>query len=88
MDIATYAIYGLPALAVVTSIVGIAKRSGLPPKWAPAVSLSVGIGTCVAVAIDQGQSVMAGAAIGTLLGAAACGVYDLGKSTQAATRED
>lgn len=82
MDISTYAIYGLPALAVVTSIVGIAKRSGLPSKWAPAVSLAVGVGTCVAVAVDQGQSLMAGAAVGILLGASACGVYDLGKSTK------
>ncbi len=79
MDLTQYALYGLPALAVVTSIVGVAKKTGLPTKWAPAVSLAVGISTGVGISIENGQPILAGVAIGVLLGAAACGVYDLGQ---------
>ncbi len=79
MDLTQYTIYGLPALAVVTSIVGVAKKTGLPTKWAPAVSLAVSVGTGVGIALENGQPILAGVAIGVLLGAAACGMYDLWK---------
>ncbi len=80
IDITAYAIYGLPALALVTSIVGVAKKAGLSTKWAPILSLGIGILTGIAFSISSGEPILAGISIGILLGAAACGVYDLGKS--------
>ncbi len=82
MDISSYAIYGLPALAIVTSVVGVAKKAGLSTQWAPILSLGVGVLTGIAVSVSSGEPILAGISAGILLGAAACGVYDLGKSAK------
>jgi len=80
MDAGAATIYGMSASGIVIAAVGIAKKAGLPTKWAPAASLGIGIVVGLAAAYSMGEPILAGAAAGILLGASACGIYDLGKN--------
>ncbi|HWP96426.1 MAG TPA: hypothetical protein VN426_06215 [Syntrophomonadaceae bacterium] len=81
MDVSSYLVYGIPALAVVIGVVKIAQESGLPSKYAPAASLVSGIGTGVVMAQQNGDPIAGGIVAGIVIGCTACGVYDLGKKT-------
>ena len=88
MDAATAAIYGMSAQGITIALVGVAKKAGLPTKWAPVASMGIGVVAGVAAAYSMGEPLLAGIAAGVLLGASACGVYDLGKTVTNDTTEE
>lgn len=81
MEATQYLVYGFPAVAVVIALVKIARETGLPSKFAPAVSLSLGIVTGLVMAYQNSDPWLAGAVAGIMVGASSCGLYDLGKKS-------
>lgn len=81
MDINSIMIFGVPAIAVIMAIVKVAREVGLPSKYAPALSLGVGVVIGIGVALQSGDLWLTGLPVGILLGASACGIYDLGKKS-------
>lgn len=79
MDVSSYLVYGVPALAVVIGLVKLAQQTGMPVKFAPALSVGLGIATGIVMAYQNGQSALAGVVAGIVVGLSASGLYDLGK---------
>lgn len=79
MDLSIYLIYGIPALALVIGLVKLFREVGLPTKFAPLVSLMIGILIGIAVAYTNGQDLLYGVVLGICFGLSASGLYDVGK---------
>lgn len=79
MDVSQYLIYGIPAVALVIGLVKVFREIGLPSKFAPIASVSIGIVIGLSIASETGQPYSAGAAIGIAIGLSSCGMYDVGK---------
>ena len=74
-----FLVYGLPAITIVIAFVKVLREVGLPTRFAPSVSLAAGLVLGLLIAFDSGQSIPYGIIAGVLIGASACGVYDVGK---------
>ena len=81
MDITQYALYGIPVITGVITLVKVAREAGLSSKYAPALSIGLGALGGVAVAAQQGYQILSGVVAGVMIGAAACGIYDAGKKS-------
>ena len=81
MDVSTCLIYGVPALTLVITIVAMARKVGMPSKYAPAVSIGCGLIAGVVMGLTQDIGIGGGIVAGVMLGASACGIYDAGKIT-------
>lgn len=76
-----YLVYGIPAVALVMGLVKVFREVGLPSKFAPITSVVFGIILGLVIALESGQSCIAGAIIGIMIGLSSCGLYDVGKKT-------
>ena len=63
---------------IIVALVEVAKRSGLNSKWAPALSVALGL---VALGLWGGESVLPNLLEGLVAGLAASGVYSGVKAT-------
>ena len=79
MDISQYVVYGVPAVALVMGLVKVFREIGLPSKFAPIVSIGLGVISGVTIAFEVGQPYSAGIVIGIMIGLSSCGIYDVGK---------
>lgn len=84
MDITQYAVYGIPAIALVIGLVKVAREVGLSSKYAPVASVGLGVVAGVVMANQNGDPIIAGVVTGIAVGLMACGVYDVGKKTSEA----
>lgn len=82
MDLSQYLIYGIPALALVIGLVKLFREIGLPSKYAPLVSLGIGILVGIGVALTSGQDIIYGIVLGICFGLSSSGIYDIGKKSQ------
>lgn len=64
----------VPAIVALTNL---AKRTGLPSKWAPVVSVLVGVAVACGDAYSTGAGYLDAVARGIILGLTASGLYDL-----------
>ena len=64
----------VPAIVALTNL---AKRSGLPSRWAPLVSVLVGVAVACGDAYSTGSGYLDAVARGIILGLTASGLYDL-----------
>jgi len=91
MNVSACLIYGVPALTLVITAVALARKVGLPSKYAPAMSIGCGLLAGVVMGLTQDSvGIGTGIVAGIMLGASACGIYDTGKvstTTTAATVE-
>ena len=72
-------IYGVAAVPLIMGMVEGAKKVGLPPRFAPA--LSVGLGVAAGVLILAPGNVTEGVVIGMALGLTSVGLYSGTKNT-------
>lgn len=79
MDFTTYLIYGVPVLAIIMGLVKLAREQGLPSKYAPLLSIALGVILGCAVAYQNHTDYVAGAVIGLVAGLSASGLYDAAK---------
>lgn len=82
MDLSVYLIYGVPALALVIGLVKLFREVGLPSKYAPLVSLGIGILVGIGVAVTNDQTVLYGVVLGICFGLSSSGIYDIGKKSE------
>ncbi len=80
MDVTNIALCGVSLAVFIQVAVGMAKALGMPVKYAKYMSAGLGILGGIAVAVTEGQSILYGLIAGVFVGAAACGVYDQGKT--------
>ena len=64
----------VPAIVALTNL---AKRTGLPSRWAPLVSVLVGVAVACGDAYSTGGGYLDAVARGIILGLTASGLYDL-----------
>lgn len=64
----------VPAIVALTNLV---KRTGLPSRWAPLVSVMVGVAVACGDAYSTGAGYLDAVARGIILGLTASGLYDL-----------
>lgn len=64
----------VPAIVALTNL---AKRTGLPSRWAPLVSVLVGVAVACGDAYSTGAGYLDAVARGIILGLTASGLYDL-----------
>ena len=64
----------VPAIVALTNL---AKRTGLPARWAPLVSVLVGVAVACGDAYSTGSGYLDAVARGIILGLTASGLYDL-----------
>lgn len=64
----------VPAIVALTNL---AKRTGLPSRWAPLVSVLAGVAVACGDAYSTGSGYLDAAARGIILGLTASGLYDL-----------
>lgn len=64
----------VPAIVALTNLV---KRTGLPSRWAPVVSVLVGVAVACGDAYSTGAGYLDAVARGIILGLTASGLYDL-----------
>ena len=64
----------VPAIVALTNL---AKRAGLPSRWAPLVSVLVGVAVACGDAYSTGSGYLDAVARGIILGLTASGLYDL-----------
>lgn len=81
MDVTTYLIGGVSAIALITGLVKVIQEAGLPSKFAPAVSVCLGIVIGVSSAFYADSAILVGILGGIAAGLSACGLYDLGKKS-------
>lgn len=81
MDVTQYLIYGVPAVTVIIALVKVVRETGLPSKYAPALSLGLGVLAGLGIAAQANDPLFTGLPVGILLGASACGIYDAGKKS-------
>ena len=68
--------YGVGLIPFLVALVEVTKRLGLPSKFAPLVSVALGIGLGLAVYPDPTRAVL----VGAMNGLGACGLYSGGKA--------
>lgn len=83
MDVSTFMIGGISAIAVITGLVKVAREAGLPSKYAPALSVGLGMAIGVSASMFASSAVYVGLFGGIAAGLMASGLYDLGKKTTA-----
>jgi hypothetical protein len=94
MDYTTLLIYGTPAVTLIITIVAMARKAfSMPSKFAPALSVVLGLAAGVVIGLTQSTvGIGMGIVYGIMLGASASGIYDAGKVTTttiiAATKEE
>ncbi len=81
MDVSQYLVYGVPIVALVIGLVKVSREAGLPSKFAPGVSLFLGVLFGLLMALEGEQPLLGGALVGVVVGLSACGIYDVGKKT-------
>ena len=64
----------VPAIVALTNL---AKRTGLPSRWSPLVSVMVGVAVACGDAYSTGSGYLDAVARGIILGLTASGLYDL-----------
>ena len=64
----------VPAIVAITNL---AKRTGLPSRWAPLISVLVGVAVACGDAYSTGAGYLDAVARGIILGLTASGLYDL-----------
>lgn len=74
-------IYDVALIPATMGLVDVAKRAGLPSKYAPVLSLAIGIGLGLATNIGNAQK---GIIVGIAIGLSASGLYS---GTKALTKE-
>lgn len=79
MALETYALYGIPALPLIVGLINLLKYTGLPSKFAPLMSLCLGVLVGVGIAFTQGDPMLQGVVTGVALGLISCGMYDVAK---------
>ena len=82
MDVSTVLIFGAPALTLVITCVAMARKLGMPSKYAPVLAIVLGIASGVVVGLTQTDvGLGAGIVSGVFIGASSMGIYDAGKVT-------
>jgi hypothetical protein len=81
MDVTTFTIGGISAIAVIVGLVKVAREAGLPSKYAPALSVGIGAAIGVSAAFYASSAVYLGLIGGIAAGLMASGLYDLGKKS-------
>jgi len=82
MDVSTVLIFGAPALTLVITCVAMARKLGLPTKYAPALAIVLGLLSGVIIGLTQSDvGLGAGVVSGIFIGASSMGIYDAGKVT-------
>jgi len=80
----TLIVGGVAASVIIIGLVEVAKRSGMPVKWAPLLSLCLGIVVAVAYGLLNqvtGSAWLDLVGLGILAGLSACGIYSGTKAT-------
>jgi hypothetical protein len=76
------AIYGIPIAALIVGLIEVAKKLGLPTRYAPAVAVVFGIVFAVAYKIDTANGSWLEAVVtGIMVGLTAAGLYSGSKAT-------
>jgi hypothetical protein len=72
---------GVSIVAIITGLVKVAREIGLPSKFAPILSVVLGVILGVTTSLYAANSIFIGIIGGIATGLAASGLYDLGKIT-------
>lgn len=83
MDMTTFAIGGISVVAIIMGLVKVAREAGLASKYAPILSVALGVIIGVSAALYSSSAVYMGALGGIAVGLLSCGLYDVGKKTDA-----
>jgi len=81
MDVSTVLIFGAPALTVVITCVAMARKLGMPTKYAPALAIGLGLISGVIIGLTSDVGLGTGIVSGIFIGASSMGIYDAGKVT-------
>ncbi len=82
MDMNTFMIGGcISAIAIITGLVKVAREAGLPSKYAPAMSVSLGGIIGLSAALFAESAAYLGLIGGIAAGLLSCGLYDVGKKS-------
>jgi hypothetical protein len=82
VDVTNVLIFGAPALTLVITCVAMARKLGMPTKYAPALAVSLGLTSGVVIGVTQAAvGIGTGIVSGVFIGASAMGIYDAGKVT-------
>ncbi len=81
----TYLLYGIPVVGLVMALVKIAREMGVASKYAPSLSLALGVIGGVGIAYQRGGDLVEGLVMGLVIGANASGFYDVAKFTNSTT---
>jgi len=68
-----FELYGIGAVALIVALVEVFKKVGLPVKYAPLVSLAVGV--CLGIVAFSSESITKAIILGLAAGASAVGAY-------------
>jgi len=82
MDITTFSIAGIGVVALIIGLVKAAREAGLPSKFAPLLSIVIGIIIGVTAALYASSAVYIGILGGIAAGLMSCGLYDVGKKAE------
>lgn len=82
MDVVVFSIAGISVVAVITGLVKAAREAGLPSKFAPLVSVGIGLTIGVTAALYVSSTIYIGAFAGVATGLMSCGLYDIGKKAE------
>jgi len=74
-----YEIYGYALVPIVTALVEVFKKLGMPVKFAPLLALGIGLFAGIGFNLNDIQF---GVIIGVVVGLASCGLYDGIKSVK------
>lgn len=71
---------GIALIPIITVLVDILKRAGLPVKFAPLCSVLIGI--TIGILFENSAGIKEGILIGIVMGTSASGLYSNGKEVQ------
>lgn len=74
-----FEIYDVAIIPIITGLIEIAKKMGLPKKFSPLIALALGI--IAGVVYIEPQDVAGGIIIGIAVGLSASGLYEYSKDT-------
>lgn len=75
----SFEVYDIAIIPVITGLIEIAKKMGLPKKFSPLIALALGI--IAGVVYIEPQDVAGGIIIGIAVGLSASGLYEYSKDT-------
>lgn len=75
----SFEVYDIAIIPVITGLIEIAKKMGLPNKFSPLIALALGI--IAGVVYIEPQDVAGGIIIGIAVGLSASGLYEYSKDT-------